>query len=292
MTNVKVSEMIKLAKSQIGYKDGDAQVLKYIRNWEPSWGLETPWCACFLTWLADQSGLAAIRGASVPTMVKAAKAKGLWLAPGQQNDGDFVVYTYSANGNPDHIGLDIGGGYSIDGNFNDCVCYHQKDHVLGYIKNTYAKEQVMKKIQVVYDGSDGLDIREGACYGSSVRRVAKKGEILSVVADLGDMYMLEDFLYVTNEKAYVLDYVEPAKAKKQKIKLPTTVDAWRVYPLNKAPVVGNECGKLLPSNFKVEARYLEYDVIKWAQPDVAVIQTRDFGIVQIYVGKDTSAKIE
>jgi|GEM_PF-2381153 len=292
MTNVKVSDMIRLAKSQIGYKDGDAQVLKYIRNWEPSWGPETPWCACFLTWLADQLGLDTICGASVPTMVKAAKAKGLWLAPGQQSDGDFVVYTYSADGNPDHIGLDIGGGYSIDGNFNNCVCYHKKTNVLGYIKNTYAKEKVMKKIQVVYGGSDGLDIREGACYGSSVRRVAKKGEILNVVADLGDMYMLEDFLYVTNEKEYVVDYVEPAKAKKQKIQIPTTAKSWRVYPLDKAPVVGNECGMLLPSNFKDEAKYLEYDVIKWAQKDVAVIKTRDFGTVQIYVGEGTGAVIK
>lgn len=74
---------------------------------------------------------------------------------------------------------------------------------------------------------------------------------------------------------------------KNHIHLPANVISWRVYPLNVAPVVGNEKGKLLPSKFGG----LDYDVIRWAQDNVAIIKTRDFGEVQIYVGPDTSAVI-
>ncbi len=81
--------------------------------------------------------------------------------------------------------------------------------------------------------------------------------------------------------------VDVQKNTRTHIHLPASVNTWRVYPLNKAPVVGNECGKLLPSKFGG----LDYDVIRWVQENVAVIKTRDFGEVQIYVGADTDAII-
>lgn len=74
----------------------------------------------------------------------------------------------------------------------------------------------------------------------------------------------------------------------QKLILPASATSWRIYPMDKAPVVGNECGKLLPSKFGG----LEYDIIGWAQPDVAIIQTRDFGQVKIYVASNTGAVIK
>ena len=74
----------------------------------------------------------------------------------------------------------------------------------------------------------------------------------------------------------------------QKIYLPKDAKSWRVYPLNKKPVVGNECGKLLPSKFGG----LEYDVLDWLSKDVAIIETRDFGKVQIYVAASTGAIIK
>ena len=58
--------------------------------------------------------------------------------------------------------------------------------------------------------------------------------------------------------------------------------------LDKAPVVGNECGYLLPSKFGG----LEYKIQGWSQDDVAIIETRDFGQVQIYVAPDTGAIIK
>lgn len=69
--------------------------------------------------------------------------------------------------------------------------------------------------------------------------------------------------------------------KKDFIVLPKTESRWRVYPLHKAPVVGNEVGFLTPAAFK---RDLEYEVLKWEAKDVAHIRTESFGTVKIWVG--------
>ena len=76
--------------------------------------------------------------------------------------------------------------------------------------------------------------------------------------------------------------------RKQKLYLPADAKTWRVYPLNKKPVKGNECGLLKPSKFGG----LEYDIIRFTQPNVAVIKTRDFGECQIYVAPSTGAIIK
>ena len=74
-----------------------------------------------------------------------------------------------------------------------------------------------------------------------------------------------------------------------KLYLPASATSWNVYPLNKQPVVGNECGKLLPAKFGG----LEYDILRWTIPNiVCVIKTRDFGEVQIYVANCTGAVIK
>lgn len=80
---------------------------------------------------------------------------------------------------------------------------------------------------------------------------------------------------------------EPVR-ENQKLYLPASADSWRVYPLDKTPTVGNESGKILPSKFGG----LEYDILDWTMPNVAVIETRDFGQVQIYVAPKTGAVIK
>lgn len=74
----------------------------------------------------------------------------------------------------------------------------------------------------------------------------------------------------------------------QTLILPASAESWRVYPMDVAPIVGNEKAKLLPSKFGG----LEYEIKGWAQPDVAIIQTRDFGECQIYVAPSTGAIIK
>lgn len=101
---------------------------------------------------------------------------------------------------------------------------------------------------------------------------------------------LPDDYRVVNDRGY--HWVRESEVKEpittQTLILPASADTWRVYPLDVAPVVGNECGKLLPSKFNG----LEYTIEGWTQPDVAIIKTRDFGTVQIYVAQSTGAIIK
>lgn len=79
-----------------------------------------------------------------------------------------------------------------------------------------------------------------------------------------------------------------SNSKNKTLYLPKTADSWRVYPTNKDPVVGNECGFLYPSKFGG----LTYEVLATPQTDVVTIQTRDYGKVNIYVAKSTGAVIK
>lgn len=70
--------------------------------------------------------------------------------------------------------------------------------------------------------------------------------------------------------------------------LPATVSHWNVYPLTKAPVVGNECGALNPKLFGG----LSYKILANPQANVVTISTYNYGKVNIYVGSDTPAVIK
>jgi hypothetical protein len=76
----------------------------------------------------------------------------------------------------------------------------------------------------------------------------------------------------------------------KKLFLPAAAGTWRVYPLDKTPVVGNEVGKLAPGNPSF-APGLTYDIIgstQWA--NVYRIHTETWGDVNIYAGPDTIAQ--
>jgi N-acetylmuramoyl-L-alanine amidase len=76
---------------------------------------------------------------------------------------------------------------------------------------------------------------------------------------------------------------------KRTIYLPPTVDEWRIYPLDKAPVKQNALpDRLHPKKFGG----LTYDILGEPQPNVYIIQTRDFGKVKIYGGPDTAAVVK
>lgn len=74
---------------------------------------------------------------------------------------------------------------------------------------------------------------------------------------------------------------------RQTVHLPSGADSWRIYPTNKAPVIGNEMGYLRPSKFGG----LTYEILRKPQSNVVTIQTRDFGRGNIYVGPETGAVI-
>lgn len=74
----------------------------------------------------------------------------------------------------------------------------------------------------------------------------------------------------------------------QNLYLPPLTNRWRVYPLNKPPVIGNESGYLNPQMFGG----LTYQILANPQTDIFTIETRDYGRVNIYAGGDTSAQIK
>lgn len=68
--------------------------------------------------------------------------------------------------------------------------------------------------------------------------------------------------------------------KKAYVHLPKTEATWRVYPLSKAPIVGNEIGLLAPKTYGG----LDYEILKDLGNNVVEIQTGAFGRVKIWVG--------
>lgn len=72
---------------------------------------------------------------------------------------------------------------------------------------------------------------------------------------------------------------EPQPSGNEYLNLNPEADTWRIYPMNVQPVVGNECGELLPKQFDG----LSYTIKGYTMDDVAIIETRDFGEVQIYI---------
>lgn len=80
----------------------------------------------------------------------------------------------------------------------------------------------------------------------------------------------------------------PAKPKKRFLVLPKSESSWKVYPLDKRPVSGNEKGNLNPKKFGG----LEYEIIRDGNyPDVYIIKTEQFGTVQIYAPELYGEKI-
>lgn len=112
----------------------------YIGNYadNPGWNQYTPWCACFLSWAADQKK-ASIDGnpprfADVDEGMKGFQESGKWRAPNDEVNkpipGDYVFFDWDRDSNPDHVGavLFVDGTklYTIEGNSGGKVavnCY-------------------------------------------------------------------------------------------------------------------------------------------------------------------------
>lgn len=118
----------------------------YIGNYadNPGWNQYTPWCACFLSWAADQKK-ASINGAP-PRFAKVDDGMKLFR-DGQWRDsgatpipGDYVFFDWDGGSDPDHVGavLCVDGNqlYTIEGNSGGRVavnCYPKNDpRIVGY----------------------------------------------------------------------------------------------------------------------------------------------------------------
>ena len=94
-----------------------------------------------------------------------------------------------------------------------------------------------------------------------------------------------------SNKAIVYDangnVVYSAVVTKKYLNLSPAASTWNVYPLDKAPVIKNCCGKLAPKQFGG----LSYEILGNPQTDVYTIQTSSFGKVNIYAPKGGNSTI-
>lgn len=118
----------------------------YIGNYadNPGWNQYTPWCACFLSWAADQKK-ASIDG-NPPRFAKVDDGMKLfrddqWRDSGATPiPGDYVFFDWDGGTDPDHVGavLCVEGDflYTIEGNSGGRVavnCYPKNDpRIVGY----------------------------------------------------------------------------------------------------------------------------------------------------------------
>ncbi|WP_212924110.1 LysM peptidoglycan-binding domain-containing protein, partial [Bacillus licheniformis] len=127
----------------------------------------------------------------------------------------------------------------------------------------------------------------------------KKGDTLSEIAVKTGVSVakLQSYNGIKNPNKIMVGQVlkltgsvssKPSSSGKKYVYLPASADSWRIYPTNKAPVKGNECGFLRPKKFGG----LKYEILANPQTDVYTIKTDQFGKVNIYAAKSTGATIK
>ena len=132
-------------------KNGDG-TYNYFSEWyingyknHPGWNQYTPWCACFLSWAADQQKTS-INGtppsfADVDKGMTKFKDSGMWRDRGATPiPGDYVFFDWDGETDPDHVGAVLcvkdGYLYTIEGNSGGKVAvqrYPKNDpRIVGY----------------------------------------------------------------------------------------------------------------------------------------------------------------
>ena len=119
----------------------------YIGNYadHPGWNQYTPWCACFLSWAADQQKTsingAPPRFAKVDDVMNAFQTQKKWRDSGTEPiPGDYVFFDWDGGNDPDHVGAVLcvkdGYLYTIEGNSGGKVAvnrYPKNDpRIVGY----------------------------------------------------------------------------------------------------------------------------------------------------------------
>lgn len=131
--------IVKIAADQIGNKGGQ-------KFW--SWygfNSRVEWCACFVSWCAEQSGYLKSgtipKTASVPVQVNWFKSKGQYQNRSYTpTPGDIIFFDWENNGAVDHVGIvekcENGIVYTIEGNTSDTCARRQytqgRTPIMGY----------------------------------------------------------------------------------------------------------------------------------------------------------------
>ncbi|MFC8958331.1 N-acetylmuramoyl-L-alanine amidase [Bacillus subtilis] len=139
--------------------------------------------------------------------------------------------------------------------------------------------------------------KKSAPKASGSTYTVKKGDTLSEIAEKTGVSVAKLQSYNGIKNANKITGGQVLKLKggststskgKKYVYLPASADSWRIYPTNKAPVKGNECGYLRPKKFGG----LKYEVLANPQTDVYTIKTDQFGKVNIYAAKSTGATVK
>ena len=131
-----------------------------------------------------------------------------------------------------------------------------------------------------------LNVRKGPSVSYPVVRQLTINNPVSVYEEKNGWLNIGNGQWVSNiEGKYVSKSTQASS--KRFLNLDPSIDSWNVYPLNKAPVRGNEIGKLNPKKFKG----LSYEILGSPQTDVYTIQTTNFGRVNIFASKQTKSTI-
>lgn len=132
-------QLVTIAKSQLGNEGGEK-----FWSW---WGFteRQEWCACFVSWCADQAGL--IQKEAVPKFsvctdgVAWFQAKGKWQSGGSvPTPGIIIFFDWDHDGSSDHVGIvescDGTTVHTIEGNSGDAVKQNSytvnSQSILGY----------------------------------------------------------------------------------------------------------------------------------------------------------------
>lgn len=132
-------------------KNGDG-TYNYFSEWyingyknHPGWNQYTPWCACFLSWAAEQQKTS-IDGdppsfADVDKGMTKFKDSGMWRERGATPiPGDYVFFDWNGGSDPDHVGAVLcvkdGYLYTIEGNSGGKVAVNRyllsDSRIVGY----------------------------------------------------------------------------------------------------------------------------------------------------------------
>lgn len=90
---------------------------------ENGWSPDTPWCACFLSWAADQTAGDPPRFADVDEGMAAFRSDSRWAEAGGEYTpipGDYIFFDWGGGSDPAHVGavlyVENGWVYTIEGN--------------------------------------------------------------------------------------------------------------------------------------------------------------------------------
>ena len=172
------------------------------------------------------------------------------------------------------------------------VAYRVKDssgkQLGAYNVLEYAKSCAKSNKAIVYDTNNNVVVS----YATVATKTTTYRVKDSSGKQLGAFNVLEYAKNCANSnKAIVYDangnVVYSAVVSKRYLNLSPAAATWNVYPLDKAPVIKNSCGKLAPKQYGG----LSYEILGNPQTDVYTIKTSAFGKVNIYAPRGGNSTI-